>query len=83
MCRHNRASPAIATGAALGVAGALFQTVTRNPLGSPDVIGLGAGASAGAACFGLLIPGLIPVPAGALVGAMWNFGASALVTWRK
>ncbi|MGW4800553.1 iron chelate uptake ABC transporter family permease subunit, partial [Nonomuraea sp. NPDC004297] len=31
------------TGAALGLSGALFQTVTRNPLGSPDVIGLAAG----------------------------------------
>lgn len=35
-------------GAALGVAGALFQNLTRNPLGSPDVIGLDAGAYTGA-----------------------------------
>lgn len=66
----------IAAGAALAVSGALFQTVTRNPLGSPDVIGLTAGASAGAAAFGLMWPGVLPLPAGALVGA---FAAMALV----
>ena len=35
-------------GAALGLAGAIFQNITRNPLGSPDVIGLDAGAYTGA-----------------------------------
>lgn len=35
-------------GGALGLAGAVFQTVTRNPLGSPDVIGFTAGAATGA-----------------------------------
>ena len=35
-------------GAALGVAGAIFQSITRNPMGSPDVIGLDAGAYTGA-----------------------------------
>ncbi|MEU8970842.1 iron ABC transporter permease [Streptomyces monashensis] len=33
-------------GAALGCAGALVQTVTRNPLAGPDVIGVGHGAAA-------------------------------------
>lgn len=80
--RGPRLVTAIGTGAALGVAGALFQTVTRNPLGSPDVIGLGAGASAGAACFGLLLPGILPVPAGALVGALVAMGLVWLGTGR-
>lgn len=35
-------------GAALGAAGAVFQNITRNPMGSPDVIGLDAGAYTGA-----------------------------------
>ena len=56
-------------GAALAVSGAMFQSVTRNPLGSPDVIGLGAGAAAGAAAAGLVWPGVVPVPVGAVVGA--------------
>lgn len=46
--RGPRLVVAVATGAAFGLSGALFQSVTRNPLGSPDVIGLGAGAGAGA-----------------------------------
>ncbi|MFD8810272.1 iron chelate uptake ABC transporter family permease subunit, partial [Streptomyces sp. NPDC059627] len=33
-------------GGSLGLAGALVQTVTRNPLASPDVIGVGHGAAA-------------------------------------
>ena len=35
-------------GAALGVGGAIFQSVSRNPLGSPDVIGFDTGAATGA-----------------------------------
>ncbi|WP_226913456.1 FecCD family ABC transporter permease [Gephyromycinifex aptenodytis] len=35
---------AVAFGALLGVSGAIFQSITRNPLGSPDVIGFDAGA---------------------------------------
>jgi ferric hydroxamate transport system permease protein len=34
----------ILAGAALGIAGALFQTVTRNPLASPATLGVNAGA---------------------------------------
>jgi len=39
---------ALLVGGALGTAGALFQSLSRNPLGSPDVIGFTAGAAAGA-----------------------------------
>lgn len=35
-------------GAALGLAGAVFQSLSRNPLGSPDVIGFTTGAATGA-----------------------------------
>lgn len=34
-------------GALLGVGGAIFQSLTRNPLGSPDVIGFDAGSYTG------------------------------------
>jgi len=74
--RGPRLTVGIAAGAAFGASGALFQTVTRNPLGSPDVIGLTSGAAAGAAAFGLLWTGILPLPAGALVGAL---AAMALV----
>ncbi|MDR6862698.1 FecCD family ABC transporter permease [Phycicoccus sp. 3266] len=39
---------AVLVGAAFGVAGAVFQTLLRNPLASPDVIGISMGASAAA-----------------------------------
>lgn len=43
-----RVLTAVLVGAALGVGGMLVQTYTRNPLGSPDVIGIDEGAAAGA-----------------------------------
>ncbi|MEV5826854.1 iron chelate uptake ABC transporter family permease subunit [Spirillospora sp. NPDC052242] len=46
--RLPRAVAAIVFGAALGISGAIFQSVTRNVLGSPDVIGFNAGAFTGA-----------------------------------
>lgn len=39
---------ALLVGAGLGVAGAMFQSLTGNPLGSPDVIGFTYGSAAGA-----------------------------------
>jgi iron complex transport system permease protein len=68
--RGPRLVVAVGAGAAFGVSGALFQTVTRNPLGSPDVIGLGFGAGAGAAVVALLLPGSLPIPVGALLGSV-------------
>lgn len=46
--RMPRVLLALVLGAALGVAGAIFQSLTRNPLGSPDIIGFDAGAYTGA-----------------------------------
>jgi iron complex transport system permease protein len=48
---------ALLGGAALAVSGAVFQSVTRNPLGSPDLIGFSAGASTGALLAGLVAAG--------------------------
>ncbi|WP_040164100.1 FecCD family ABC transporter permease [Microbacterium gorillae] len=46
--RLPRTVTAIFAGAALGVSGAIFQSVSRNALGSPDVIGFTTGAATGA-----------------------------------
>lgn len=56
--RLPRIGAALAAGAALGLSGALFQTLLRNPLGSPDVIGFDAGAFGGALL--ALLAGLAP-----------------------
>ncbi len=71
----------------LGVAGALTQTVTRNPLGTPDIIGVTSGASVGAVAAivlgggsysvsSVVTSGGIPVAAtiGALVAAAAVYG---------
>ncbi|MEU4763667.1 iron chelate uptake ABC transporter family permease subunit [Actinosynnema sp. NPDC023794] len=46
--RLPRALTGVFVGAALGVAGAVFQSVARNPLASPDILGVTWGAGAGA-----------------------------------
>ncbi|BAJ29346.1 MULTISPECIES: iron chelate uptake ABC transporter family permease subunit [Kitasatospora] len=46
--RLPRVVTALLVGAALALAGALFQTLVRNPLGSPDVLGFTQGAATGA-----------------------------------
>lgn len=78
--RGPRLVVALGAGAALGVSGALFQSVTRNPLGSPDVIGVSAGAGAGAAYFGLFVPGSASIALGSVVGAAAAVGLVAIST---
>lgn len=45
---------ALMAGAGLGVSGLLMQTVFRNPLAGPSVLGISSGASLGVACVVLL-----------------------------
>ncbi|HWD63114.1 MAG TPA: iron chelate uptake ABC transporter family permease subunit [Humibacter sp.] len=52
--RLPRASLGLLAGFAFGIAGITFQTMLRNPLASPDVIGISSGASA-AAVFGIIV----------------------------
>lgn len=46
--RLPRVLTAMLVGAALGMAGSIFQSISRNPLGSPDLIGFTTGAATGA-----------------------------------
>ena len=57
-------------GFALGVAGFVYQTVFRNPLASPDIIGVSSGASAGAAAGILFLSGAAAVTISAFAGAL-------------
>jgi iron complex transport system permease protein len=45
--RLPRLATAVVVGLALGASGAIFQTISRNPLGSPDIIGFTSGAATG------------------------------------
>ena len=69
--RMPRMLMALLIGAALGVSGAIFQALTRNPLGSPDIIGVNSGAYTGAL---IVIAGLgggyYATAAGAIVGGL-------------
>ncbi|WP_230595254.1 FecCD family ABC transporter permease [Rhodococcoides fascians] len=69
--RFPRVALAFLFGAALGVSGAIFQSLTRNPLGSPDIIGFSTGAYTGALVVILTLGGgYYRTGAGALVGGL-------------
>lgn len=71
-------------GASLGVGGALFQALSRNPLGSPDILGLGQGATAGALVVIVLFSGSAgQVTVGALVGGLATGIAIYLLSWKR
>ena len=73
--RLPRTALAILAGVAFGVAGVTFQTLLRNPLASPDIIGITEGASA-AAVVGIVVLGFtgplvsVLALAGALITAI-------------
>ncbi|MEU0051791.1 iron chelate uptake ABC transporter family permease subunit [Streptomyces sp. NPDC006309] len=71
-------------GASLGLGGALFQSVSRNPLGSPDVLGLSQGSTAGALVVIVLMSGgAAQVTAGALIGGLVTGLAIYLLAWKQ
>ncbi|MFE2045385.1 FecCD family ABC transporter permease [Streptomyces sp. NPDC059477] len=71
-------------GASLGLGGALFQSISRNPLGSPDVLGLGQGSVAGALIVIVLMSGSAEqVTVGALVGGLATGAAIYLLAWKR
>ena len=81
--RMPRALLAALFGLALGISGALFQSLTRNPLGSPDVIGFSAGSYTGALVVLLVTGGgYVAVAMGALVGGILTALAVFLLAYR-
>ncbi|MFC3996148.1 FecCD family ABC transporter permease [Nocardiopsis sediminis] len=63
--RLPRAALAVVAGLSFGLAGITFQTMLRNPLASPDIIGISAGASA-AATFAIVVLSLGPAAVSAV-----------------
>ena len=68
--RCSRMAVGLIGGFALGIAGFVYQTVFRNPLASPDIIGVSSGASAGAAAGILFLSGSLAVTVSAFAGAL-------------
>jgi iron complex transport system permease protein len=69
--RLPRGLTAVLVGAAFGLSGAIFQRLARNPLASPDIIGVNAGAAAAAVFVIVVLHGSnTEVTFGALAGSM-------------
>lgn len=82
--RLPRVLVALLVGAALGMAGAVFQSVTRNPLGSPDLLGFSYGSAVGALAVIILLHGsATEVALGALVGGLLTGAAVYLLAYKR
>ena len=81
--RAPRVVGALVFGAALGIAGALFQTITRNPLGSPDIIGFSAGSYTGVILARTILAGsFLSDSLGALLGGFATAAGVYLLSYR-
>lgn len=80
--RLPRVLNALLVGAALGMAGAIFQRITRNPLGSPDIVGFTWGSATGAVLVIMAVGGgTAAVAGGALAGGLATAAAVYLIAW--
>jgi iron-siderophore transport system permease protein len=87
---------AILVGCALGLAGALTQTFARNPLASPDILGVNQGAALGAVAVIVLAGGsgwggglvagtlqTVGLPIAAFTGALLTATLLYVLSWRR
>ncbi|WON75748.1 iron-enterobactin ABC transporter permease [Serratia sp. UGAL515B_01] len=82
--RLPRVTMAMLLGAALGLSGAIFQSLLRNPLGSPDVIGFNTGAYCGVlTAIVLFNSSIVGITSGALAGGMLTAGLVYLLAWNN
>lgn len=70
--RLPRTIMAVLSGAGLGLAGSVYQLIFKNPLASPDIIGVAGGANLGAAAAIVLVSssGVLPIAVGAFWGGL-------------
>lgn len=82
--RLPRVAAALVFGAALGVSGAVFQSILRNPLADPGIIGFSQGSYTGALIVILVVNGTYwQLVGGALVGGMATALAVYLLAHRR
>lgn len=77
---------AVLVGAALAIAGAILQSIVRNPLASPDVIGITSGAALAAVLFLVLLSSHLSIqwlPFAAMLGALVAALAVVSLTWKN
>lgn len=77
--RLPRVAAALLVGAALAAAGASYQALFRNPLVSPDILGVSAGAGLGAVAGIFLSLSVAAIQASAFVGGMAAVGFVTLI----
>ncbi|MER7441338.1 FecCD family ABC transporter permease [Micromonospora avicenniae] len=81
--RLPRLVTALLVGAALALAGAVFQSLVRNPLGSPDMLGLTQGASTGALVVVVLGGSSLALSGAAVASGLATGVLVYLLTWRN
>jgi iron complex transport system permease protein len=81
--RAPRAVAAIVAGAGLGAAGCVLQRLFRNPLASPDVMGVTGGASLGAVALLAAGSSQLLIPLGALAGGLLAALLLGVFAWRS
>ncbi|MGO1181801.1 MAG: FecCD family ABC transporter permease [Micrococcaceae bacterium] len=82
--RLPRVVMAVLVGAALGVSGQTFQSLSGNPLGSPDIIGFTTGAATGAIVQIIVFnAGPLATAAGALAGGLITAVVVYALAWRR
>ncbi|MEU0508865.1 iron ABC transporter permease [Amycolatopsis sp. NPDC006125] len=90
--RLPRTLAGVLVGAALGLSGALFQSVARNPLASPDILGITWGAGVGAVTaivaggYRGQVSGMVSalgVPVAGLIGGLLAGVLLYVLSWRR
>ncbi len=88
--RLPRALTALLVGLAFGMSGAILQSVARNPLAAPDILGITQGAGVGAVALIVLgggalggIGAFVGPPVAALAGGLLAAAAIYLLAWRQ
>lgn len=84
--RLPRVAVALLVGASLAAAGAILQGVIRNPLASPDIVGVTGGASVAAIAFMNYLLGIVSIrllPAAALAGGLAVAGLLYALAWKR
>ncbi|MGW0777934.1 FecCD family ABC transporter permease [Streptomyces sp. NPDC002835] len=82
--RLPRVLVALLVGASLALSGAVFQSLSRNPLGSPDVIGFSQGSTVGALTVIVIFGGgSLAVAGGAIAGGLVTGVAVYTLAWKR